>query len=130
MPKRLFTFHVPRLNDAESGPLLPPQGNETKVSSRSAVGTPSTEGFPAPHSSGDRQAAQQSVTGLGLCPVQPLPVPEPVPAALSVPAHVHQQHSLTQVNSAKNLQKTQGLILPHQHTLGKQIAFYILCMYQ
>lgn len=33
MPKRLFTFHVPTLNDPESGPLLPPWGSETKVGS-------------------------------------------------------------------------------------------------
>lgn len=59
--KKTFTFHVPRLNDAESGPLLPPQGRETKVSSCSVfVGTPTPEGFPALHGSADRQAAEQS----------------------------------------------------------------------
>lgn len=61
MPKRLFTFHVLRLNDAESGPLLPAQGSETRVSSRSVfVGTPGPEGFPAALSSADRQAAKPS----------------------------------------------------------------------
>lgn len=36
-------------------------GSETEVSNRSAfVGTPSPEGFPAPHGSADRQAAEHS----------------------------------------------------------------------
>lgn len=61
MPKRLFTFHVLRLNDAESGPLLAPQGSETRVSSCCVfVGTQSPEGFPAALSSADRQAAEPS----------------------------------------------------------------------
>jgi len=61
IPKRLFMFHVPRLNDEESGPLLPPRGSEAKVSSCSVfVGSLSPEGFPAPHGRADRQAAEQS----------------------------------------------------------------------
>lgn len=60
-PKRLFNFHVPRLNDAESGALLPAQGSKTKVGSCSvSLGTLSPEGFAAPHGSVNRLSSHRA----------------------------------------------------------------------
>lgn len=103
MPKRLFNFLVPRLNDAESGALLPAQESKTKVSSCSVpLDTLSPEGFPAPHGSVNRLSRAGTV-----------PAPSPAsPSSWTCACqycHMHQQHSLTQVNSAKNLQANLGI---------------------
>lgn len=70
MPKRLFDFHVPRVNDAESGALLLAQGSKTKVSSSVSLDIPSPEGFPAPLGSVNRLSSHRA----GI-----VPAPSPAP---------------------------------------------------